>query len=364
MSSNTIINKELFDRFIPLSQIPLSSRDEVIKHTMITSFDVCRNIVKYSDRSKLYHYLIDGYAEIRYSFDNRTNISCEEEKSSHPLEEYIKHGGIVRAITPCRVLIINRDYIKDSIEESEHLEYNVVHIENDIDSDEESTIDDNYKSDWMTLFYQSPLAANLSSNKVQQVLKNLIHVEVVGGQKIIECHTAGDYFYIIKEGYAEVITDHAGPFKGAKFTLEPGDYFGDEALVADTIRNASVVMSTDGLIGKLTSDDFSNIIKSALVITPSVDEFMDLDHPIFYDVRFPFEYKLNHISDSLNLPISKIRHNIHTIDRDKTYVITHEGGSRSELASYLMRQAGIEAYYMDEELFKSLPPDSEKLQVG
>ncbi|OUS32517.1 hypothetical protein A9Q99_00130 [Gammaproteobacteria bacterium 45_16_T64] len=364
MTAHTIINKELFDRFLPLNLIPLALRDEVIKHAMITSFDVCKNIVKHSDRSTLYHYLIDGYAEIRHSFNHRTNISSDGEKSCYPLEEHIQRGGVVRAVTPCRVMIINRDYVHEIMTHPESKEYDVVHLDSDIGHQNQMAIDDEYKSDWMTIFYQSQLASNLSANKIQQVLNNLINVNVTCGQTIIECHSAGDCFYIIKEGYAEVITDQSGPFKGDKFTLEPGDYFGDEALVADTIRNASIVMMTDGIIGKMDPAVFGEVIKNALVVTPSTDEFIHLPHPVFYDVRLPFEYKQSHLPASINIPLGEIRNHLPTLDRERVYVITHEGGRRSELATYLMRQAGIEAYYMDDVLFDALPAILGELNVG
>lgn len=364
MNATTIVNKELFDKFLPLNLIPPELRDDVIKHAMVTSFDVCKNIVKHSDRSTLYHYLIDGYAEVRHSFTHRTNISHDSEKACYPLEEHIQHGGVVRAVTPCRVMIINRDYIHEVMTRPERNEYGVIHLEEQVTLGEEIAIDDDYKSDWMTIFYQSQLAVNLSASRIQQVITQLNNVDVRSGQVIIECHSPGDYFYIIKEGYAEVITDRAGPYKGDRFTLEPGDYFGDEALIADTIRNATIVMTSDGLIGKMSADVFADVIKSALVVTPTVTDFLRIDHPLYYDVRLPIEYNKSHIPGSINVPLSEIRNHLAMLDKTRSYVVTHEGGRRSELAAYLMRQAGIEAYYMDDSLFHELPSTLGQRDVG
>lgn len=353
-TNKTKIDKEICNRFLPLNIIPPESQEELLKHAMMASFDVCRNIVKHTAKSSLYHYLVDGYAEVRHSFDKRSNISCNDEKCVYPLEEQIKEGGLVRAITPCRVLIVNRDYVDEIIARPESESYEIVHISNE-EKIEEEKIDDDYKSDWMALFYQSQLAINLSPQKIQQVFSNLTNVKVKGGETIIECHTMGDYFYVIQEGYAEVVTEASGPFKGKKFELEPGDYFGDEALIAQTIRNARVVMTTDGFLGRMGCSVFNDIIKSALVVTPDVNEVMALTNPIYCDVRLPMEYKHEHLPYSVNIPVGRIRKNLELFDRDKIYIITPEGGRRSELAAYLMRQAGIEAYYMDRELLDALP---------
>ena len=88
--SASTISKEICDRFLPLSSIPNDMRDELLQHAMTASFDVYSNITKHSGKKVLYHYLIDGYADVRHSFDKRTNISSSDPKCAQPLEELIK----------------------------------------------------------------------------------------------------------------------------------------------------------------------------------------------------------------------------------------------------------------------------------
>ena len=369
--TTSTINKEICDRFLPLSSIPNHMRDELLQHAMTASFDVYSNIIKHSGKKVLFHYLIDGYADIRHSFDKRTNISSSDPKCVYPLEELIKDGGVVRAITPCKVLIINRSYLDEILGRAESPTGKVVEtieseslsqstLINDTSGDDH-TIDDNYKADWMSLFYRSPLAMNLSPTQTQQVFAKLENIETFSGDTVIQCHTKGNFFYILKEGYAEVVSEKFGPFKGRSFELEPGDYFGDEALVAQTIRNASVVMTSDGILGRMTQADFKKTIKNALVTTPSTGELEAFHKPIYCDVRLPLEYKMGHLPHSINIPVGKIRKNLDSFDRNLVYIITPEGELRSELAVYLMRQSGIEAYYMDEELQNTLPSLQNKI---
>jgi CRP-like cAMP-binding protein len=42
--------------------------------------------------------------------------------------------------------------------------------------------------------------------------------------------------------------------------LKEGDAFGEEALVADTVRNATVVMKTDGMLLRLSKQDFNELL--------------------------------------------------------------------------------------------------------
>jgi len=368
--SASTISKEICDRFLPLSSIPNDMRDELLQHAMTASFDVYSNITKHSGKKVLYHYLIDGYADVRHSFDKRTNISSSDPKCAQPLEELIKNGGVVRAITPCKVLIINRSYLDEILSRINSVSKSTSiliedapltsDLQNEVENSELSGIDDNYKADWMSLFYRSPLAMNLSLAQTQQVFSKLTNVEVFSGETVIQCHTKGDYFYILKEGYAEVVSEKFGPFKGKSFALEPGDYFGDEALIAQTIRNANVVMTTDGVLGRMGPSDFQKNIKSALVTTPTAEELTTFHNPIYCDVRLPLEYKMGHMPHSINIPVGKIRKNLDSLDKNLIYIITPEGGLRSELAVYLMRQSGIEAYYMDKKLQGSLPSPKQR----
>ena len=355
-SNQTDIDTEIFDRFLPLKLVPPSLRGELLKHAMMVSFDVCRNIVKHNNKSSVSHYLVDGLAEVRYSFYHRVNIPCNGDKCSYPLEEQILEGGVVRAVTPCQVLIVNRDHLDAIIARLEAGSINgpVVQIIDDARSLDHAKIDDDYESDWMALFYQSPLAINLSAKKLQQVFSSLTSVAVNGGETIVKCHTQADFFYIIEKGYAEVITESSGPFKGKRFELEPGDYFGDESIVAQTIRNASVIMTSDGLLGRMEMSVFNNLIKPSLVIKPSVNELLELSNPIYCDVRLPLEYKLEHLPFSMNVPVGRIRKNLSLFDKNRVYVITPEGGHRSELAAYIMMQSGIETYCMDAKLCRAL----------
>lgn len=61
------------------------------------------------------------------------------------------------------------------------------------------------------------------------------------------------------------------------------------------------------------------------------------------DARFPPEYKHGHIEGASNVPVVVLRKRLRELDRNRTWLVTPEGGRRSELAVYLLRQAGLNA---------------------
>jgi CRP-like cAMP-binding protein len=84
------------------------------------------------------------------------------------------------------------------------------------------------------------------------------------GETIIQQGDPGDYYYLIESGRCKVSRLVAGsPVQLAE--LKEGDAFGEEALVADTVRNATVVMNTDGMLLRLSKQDFNDLLRAPLL---------------------------------------------------------------------------------------------------
>lgn len=349
MSSEQLtINKEIISRFFPLNLIEEQFHDQLKQNTIISTVKAGEIITKKVKDSSLKHYLISGSIEVRVSFDTRFQFSCDDERCQFPLEDNIEKQGTIRAKEDSKLLIINNEVIDQLKAWSQSYDYEIVHLHNISDIKNDTLIDDVSDADWTNLFIQSPLASNLSASDLHKLFTRMEIREVKSGEEIVQQNTDGDYFYIIQAGTAEVKTDSNGAYKGKTFELGTGDYFGDEALVADSMRNASVVMSSDGVLGFLNRESFNLIVKDAVVKTRdehTIDGGLaDLHH--YIDVRLPIEFKGQHHGKSENIPISHLRKKLDNFDYSKIYLITAEGGRRSELATYLLRQAGFEAYCM------------------
>lgn len=83
---------------------------------------------------------------------------------------------------------------------------------------------------------------------------------VVAGETLIAEGATGREFYVLLEGTVEV---SAG--EGTITTLRSPSYFGEVALIRDTVRNASVVVVTDGAVGVIDRAAFLD----AVALTPS-----------------------------------------------------------------------------------------------
>lgn len=178
------------------------------------------------------------------------------------------------------------------------------------------------------------------------MLRSLEDIELNAGETVFSQYTSGDYFYIIKQGEVRIEMDAFGPQKGQHVELGAGGYFGDEALIADSPRNASVTMVTEGVLGRLTREAFNEIVKNSLVNPISIDQIgkmIPADYECI-DVRLSVERRLAKADNARNIPISHLRQSLDHLEKKTTYIVGPESDRRSELGAYLLRQAGFDAY--------------------
>ncbi len=358
------LNKEILGRLVPLGQIDDAFYEELFAKTIISNFSKHENIIKSRVKTSLRHYLIEGDVEIRHSFSDRRQLSSKEDQFRYPLEEIIKEQGSIKARDNCTVLIVNLDHVEELLKKGKNQDYKVLHNNNILLEPDPPSINEDVQDGWEEIFLQSLLSANLSPVKMHRLFCCLKNRKVKAGEEIIRCQTPGDNFYVIKEGFVSVITETTGSFQGEIIQLGPGDYFGDEALIADTSRNATVVMSTDGVLGHLSKPLFIEIIRDSLVNHIEPAQVSAIKNVMYLDVRLSFEYDQSHRDDTINIPVSHLRKQMAKLDNNSVYVITPEGGRRSDLATYLLKQAGFEAYLLKEQVGNEFAPSHSQLCVN
>jgi len=324
--------------YYPLSLLPKEAEQQLSSLAEQEEYSAGNTVLKPQTISEsTWHYLVSGKIEHRVSFNDRRVYDCSDESTRNPLEELLEEGGSIRAIEDVTLLSIPKDSYDELMANSQDCEFEVISME-DYQVLDDAIIDDSYEEDWSHNFLSSPLACQLDASTLQTLFAKLEPVEFDEDEEIIRCHSPGDYFYILQSGEAEILTEADGPFGGATIELLPGQYFGDEALVSDTKRNACVHMKQSGVVGRLSAEDFEELIKRQLVQTTASTDGQELD------VRLALEYRHDGHPGSQNIPITQVRNKLATFDAQQTYLINSNGGRRADLAVYLMKQAGLSVY--------------------
>jgi rhodanese-related sulfurtransferase len=298
-------------------------------------------------------YLLTGGVELRRSFFDRETLQAGSGSALQPLDYLLlSDGGQMLALDNCSVVQVARDLIDRSMAVSSPRDYGVTSI-SETDFSEEFLVSDGAVAvDWMSRFLQSPLAQHLPAMVIQQLLACFVNEEMERGAEVVRRGEVGEALYVVTRGMALVRTDMHSVFQGREFSLLPGDYFGEESLVADTLRNATVVMEVDGAVARLDRDAFDQLVRPYLI--PEADDTLmerslvasSDDNLAVIDVRFPMEYRRDALPHSINIPVPLLRARVGLLDKQRQHLVTYHGGRRSELAVFLLRQAGIDAYLM------------------
>ena len=282
-------------------------------------------------------YLLSGGVEVRTSFFEREEFNDSDPQAKDPLEKVAAAGVAITASSECLVARFHKSELEAAIAAPK--------TKSAAGGNDGAAVDDN----WMEHFLLSPLVSHLDASDISQLLASISDIPVKKGQLVIKPGVPGDCFYIIKQGTA--LVRPMGSTDKVIVKLEPGAQFGEEALVAETVRNAKIVMATDGMLGRIKKDFFNSVIKNAVILrvpeaeleaaTQKTEKFEILD------VRLFPEFNASHRENARNLPVSKLRANFANLDRKTTYFITPEGAKRSELATFLLRQAGFNAMLIE-----------------
>jgi len=157
----------------------------------------------------------------------------------------------------------------------------------------------------------------------------------------------GDSYYLIDAGEAEVIrTDPMTDETARVGLLGPGDAFGEEALLQDGYRNATVTMLTPGRLLRLDKADFEELLRPSVVREVSPEQALAMikeQAAVWLDCRYDTEYEESRIPGTLLAPLDQIRGDVIKLDPDKTYVVYCRSVRRSKAAAFLLRERHINA---------------------
>lgn len=200
--------------------------------------------------------------------------------------------------------------------------------------------------DWMSRLLQTPCFQMVPPTNLQAIFLRMQQVDAQPGQVVLRQGDPGDYFYVLTEGRCLVTREQPGARPLRLAELDTGSCFGEEALISDSPRNATVTMLTQGRLMRLAKDDFRRLLNDPLTRRLSraeADAMVESGRARYLDVRLQSEYAHQHIDGSLNLPLYMLRMRLDALDRAVSYICVCDTGRRSSVASFVLIQKGFEA---------------------
>ena len=203
--------------------------------------------------------------------------------------------------------------------------------------------------DWMTMLLQTKAFHKIPPANIQAIFMRMQQINYRSGDVILKQGTEGDYFYVLTRGSAIVTRETPLSKDGIKLAeLSVGDTFGEEALISDAKRNATVTMSSDGAVMRLGKEDFKKLLNEPMLdwVTYEQGQKLVQGGAIWLDVRLPSEYENHHLDGAVNIPLYFIRLKISTLNANTKYVVCCDTGRRSSAGAYILSERGYNAYVL------------------
>jgi rhodanese-related sulfurtransferase len=262
-------------------------------------------------------------------------VQANDAEAHLPLAHYQPRLSPIVALEDCQIIRFDSEQLDAMLAWDQAANYITLDITGQRDLDEDA--------DWMLTLLRSNLFYKVPPMNIRQILSRFQSQFAHAGDVIIRQGELGDSCYFIKEGSVSVY--RANDVKGKSeliAELGVGRCFGEDALVNDTPRNATVAMRENGVLMKLEKQDFYVLLKSPPVhgrTLADVERELNAGAQLL-DVRTEEEYDLAHVQDALNMPLNILKLKSRLLDRETHYIAYCNSGRRSTAAAYLLSEDG------------------------
>jgi CRP-like cAMP-binding protein len=190
--------------------------------------------------------------------------------------------------------------------------------------------------------------AQLPVAHIDELLKRFDRVKTATGETVVREGDEGDYYYVVESGRFSV-ERLVGGAKVLLAELKSGDAFGEEALVSEAKRNATVTSLGEGELLRLDRTHFDELLREPLLRRLAFAEAAEKVRrgALWLDVRYPSEYQYDKLPGAINVPLAEVRNMFAVLDRSREYVAYCQSGRRSAAAAFLFAQRGFKVWLLE-----------------
>ena len=325
----------LLKSFIPLNRLSEDHLNSLLRDTSVEYLCAGQLVVEAGERDNTHVYLLHGELDIIGADGASTRLSAENSDSPFPVAHSQPRLQTVQAASDCCVIRFDSDRLDGIVAWEQIVSYILLDISSrrELDSDAE----------WMATLLRSNLFYKVPPINITQILHRFEEIPVKAGDVILRQNEIGDCCYVIKQGEVDVYRapDHRSAQEMVA-RLTEGQCFGEDALINNALRNATIKMNTDGSLMRLGKQDFYLLLKEPEVMNmnlPAALKAVD-DGAEWIDVRSEEEYEIGHCNKALHLPLEILQLKTRMLNSDKRYVTYCNSGRRSQAAAYFLQSLG------------------------
>ena len=338
--SDEQLSTELLRKFSPLNGLKRDNLAALARKVQIRELSPGQVLFKEGDAEKRTVYVVTGLLELLDDGKVGEIIDGSKDEARNPVSPFFPRRVSARARDRVQYISIDSDLLDVMLTWDQTGSYEVSELQgkSDVGGD-----------DWMTMLLQAKAFHKIPPANIQAIFMRMQQINYKSGDVVVKQGAEGDYFYVLTRGSCLVTRETPLNKEGIKLAeLVVGDTFGEEALISDAKRNATVTMTSDGAVMRLGKDDFKRLLNEPMlewVDQASAEEIIK-NGGQWLDVRLPSEFENQHKDGAVNMPLYFIRLKINTLDQNTKYVVCCDTGRRSSAGAYILSERGFQAYVL------------------
>ncbi len=334
------LSSDLLKGFSPLDGLKRDNLAALARKVQLRELSPGQALFKEGDTEKRTFYVVSGTLELVDQGNVVETIEGGSMQARNPVSPVFPRRVSARARDRVKFISIDSDLLDVMLTWDQTGSYEVSELQGKADDGGE---------DWMTMLLQTKAFHKIPPANIQAIFMRMQQINYRSGDVILKQGAEGDYFYVLTRGSAIVTRETPLSKEGIKLAeLHVGDTFGEEALISDAKRNATVTMASDGSVMRLGKDDFKKLLNEPMLdwVDSGQAEQIVQNGGSWLDVRLPSEFENSHLDGAINIPLYFIRLKINTLDTDKKYVVCCDTGRRSSAGAYILSERGFQAYVL------------------
>lgn len=331
-------------KFVPLQGLVDTSLELLAQHTKVFRLECGALLFKVGDRSPYSYLLLEGELEINARDGTTSRLRADQEQALYPVGNLVpRQVGARAASTTATLARIDRNLLEKELTWGQ-----VVGDGSDMSICEISGLPRENRQ-WMLALLHSPVFFRLPMANVQQLFQRFKEAPYERDEIVVREGEPGDHYFIIRSGSCRVTRQ----VEGREILLghmHPPEGFGEQALISDQPRAATVVMETPGVLMSLSKKDFFALMQAPLQKRIGLAKALNLvweNHGRLIDVRSEAEFARGHLAEARNIPLYLLYLKSATFVSTRHYIVYCDSGSRSEAAAFLLTQRGFNAYVLE-----------------
>jgi len=291
------------------------------------------------DSEKRTVYVLTGTVELREGDQSVARVTGGADDARNPISPKLPRRHSAIATSAVEYVTIDSDLLDVMLTWDQTGSYEVAELRGESGGND----------DWMTTLLQTKAFHKIPPANIQAIFMRLQQVNYKAGDAVIKQGEEGDFFYVITRGKCVVTRETPLNKEGIRLAeLQVGDTFGEEALISEAKRNATVAMETDGSLMRLGKDDFRTLLNEPMldwVDGPGAEKIIEGGGQ-WLDVRLPSEFEAYHNEGAINVPLYFIRLKLKTLDPAIKYVVCCDTGRRSSAGAFILNERGFQTYVL------------------